>query len=53
MLRLRPFCTPNTKTIITWTSEPEEIYKWSAEIEEYLIAGIKWIDIEMVIHNEQ
>lgn len=32
MLRLRPFRTPDAKTIITWTSEPEEFYKWSAGI---------------------
>ena len=30
MLRLRPFRSPDAKTIITWTSEPEEFYKWSA-----------------------
>lgn len=32
MLRLRPFRTPDAKSIITWTSEPEEFYKWSAGI---------------------
>ena len=32
MLRLRPFRTPDAKTIITWTSEAEEFYKWSAGI---------------------
>jgi RimJ/RimL family protein N-acetyltransferase len=32
MLRLRPFRSPDAKTIITWTSEPEEFYKWSAGI---------------------
>ena len=32
MLRLRPFRTPDAKEIITWTSEPEEFYKWSAGI---------------------
>ena len=32
MLRLRPFRTPDAKTIITWASEPEEFYKWSAGI---------------------
>ena len=30
MLRLRPFRAPDAQTIITWTSEPEEFYKWSA-----------------------
>ena len=30
MLGLRPFRSPDAKTIITWTSEPEEFYKWSA-----------------------
>lgn len=32
MLRLRPFRSPDAKTIINWTSEPEEFYKWSAGI---------------------
>jgi len=32
MLRLRPFRTPDAKEIITWTSAPEEFYKWSAGI---------------------
>jgi len=32
MLRLRPFRTKDAKTIITWTSEPAEFYKWSAGI---------------------
>lgn len=32
MLRLRPFRTPDAKTIVNWTSEPEEFYKWSAGI---------------------
>ena len=32
MLRLRPFRSPDAKTIISWTSEPEEFYKWSAGI---------------------
>lgn len=32
MLRLRPFRAPDAKTIITWTSEREEFYKWSAGI---------------------
>lgn len=32
MLRLRPFRTPDAKTIKTWTSAPEEFYKWSAGI---------------------
>ena len=32
MLRLRPFRAPDAKEIITWTSEPEEFYKWSAGI---------------------
>ena len=32
MLRLRPFRAPDAKTIINWTSEPEEFYKWSAGI---------------------
>ena len=30
MLRLRPFRSSDAKTIVTWTSEPEEFYKWSA-----------------------
>lgn len=30
MLRLRPFCTIDAKTIITWTREPKEFYMWSA-----------------------
>ncbi len=30
MMRIRPFRTPDAKTIITWTKEPEEFYKWSA-----------------------
>ena len=32
MLGLRPFRSPDAKTIITWTREPEEFYKWSAGI---------------------
>ncbi|MDO4940901.1 MAG: GNAT family protein [Erysipelotrichaceae bacterium] len=32
MLRLRPFRAPDAKTIINWTSTPEEFYKWSAGI---------------------
>jgi RimJ/RimL family protein N-acetyltransferase len=32
MLRLRPFRAPDAKEIITWTSDPEEFYKWSAGI---------------------
>lgn len=32
MLRLRPFRKNDAKKIITWTSEPEEFYKWSAGI---------------------
>lgn len=32
MLRLRPFRAPDAKKIITWTSAPEEFYKWSAGI---------------------
>jgi len=32
MLRLRPFRAPDAKEIITWTSAPEEFYKWSAGI---------------------
>lgn len=32
MLRLRPFRKPDAKEIITWTSNPEEFYKWSAGI---------------------
>lgn len=32
MLRLRPFRAPDAKEIITWTSEPDEFYKWSAGI---------------------
>ena len=32
MLRLRPFRAPDAKEIITWTSNPEEFYKWSAGI---------------------
>lgn len=32
MLRLRPFRTPDVKTIVNWTSAPEEFYKWSAGI---------------------
>jgi len=32
MLRLRPFRSPDAQTIISWTSEPEEFYKWSAGI---------------------
>ncbi|MDO5445543.1 MAG: GNAT family protein [Eubacteriales bacterium] len=32
MLRLRPFRAPDAKTIINWTSAPEEFYKWSAGI---------------------
>ncbi len=30
MLRLRPFCTVDAKTIITWATEPKEFYLWSA-----------------------
>ena len=29
MLRLRPFRTVDAKTIVTWTSKPEEFYMWS------------------------
>ena len=32
MLRLRPFRKNDAKTIITWTSEEKEFYKWSAGI---------------------
>ena len=32
MLRLRPFRAPDAKEIITWTSNSEEFYKWSAGI---------------------
>lgn len=32
MLRLRPFRSPDAKEIITWTSTPEEFYKWTAGI---------------------
>lgn len=32
MLRLRPFRSPDAKTIISWIGEPEEFYKWSAGI---------------------
>lgn len=32
MLRLRPFRSPDAKEIITWTSAPEEFYKWTAGI---------------------
>ncbi|MDO5139052.1 MAG: GNAT family protein [Oscillospiraceae bacterium] len=32
MLRLRPFRSPDAQTIVSWTSEPEEFYKWSAGI---------------------
>lgn len=32
MLRLRPFRKNDAKSIITWTSEPEEFMKWSAGI---------------------
>lgn len=31
-LRLRPFRRNDAKDIVTWTSEPEEFYKWSAGI---------------------
>lgn len=30
MLRLRPFCTIDAKTIITWTDNSKEFYMWSA-----------------------
>lgn len=30
MLRLRPFRAPDANKIITWTSAPEEFYKWNA-----------------------
>ena len=29
---IRPFRAPDAKEIITWTSKPEEFYKWSAGI---------------------
>ena len=32
MLRLRPFRAPDANTIIKWTSDPDEFYKWSAGI---------------------
>lgn len=32
MLRLRPFRSPDANEIITWTSEPDEFYKWSAGV---------------------
>lgn len=32
MLRLRPFRTPDAKTVINWSGEPVEFYKWTAGI---------------------
>ena len=46
MLGLRPFRSPDAKTIITWTREPEEFYKWSAGIMgDYPVSEKKLLEV--------
>ncbi len=46
MLRLRPFRSPDAKTIISWTGEAEEFYKWSAGIMgDYPVSEKRFLEI--------
>ncbi len=46
MLWLRTFRSPDAKTIISWTSKPEEFYKWSAGIMgDYPVSEKKFLEV--------